>query len=68
MKRQRTPEQIAADLAKAKRWSERIAHERTPINKKRCQREMRQALLSATGPRPDGTDPLDGDEFKLEGF
>jgi len=68
VKRQRTPEQIAADRARAKRWAERIAHERTPLNKKRCQREAVRALLSATGPRPDGSDPLDGREFKLEGI
>lgn len=67
MKRERTPEQIAADRAKAKRWAKRISHERSPINKKRCQREMIRALLSLTGPRTDGTDPLDRDEFKLEG-
>jgi len=67
MKHLRTPEQIAADQAKAKRWAKRIAHERTPINKKRCQREMIRALLSATGPRPDGTSPLDEDQFQLEG-
>ncbi len=67
MTRQRTREQMAADRAKAKRWAKRIAHERTPINKKRCQREMLRALFSALGPRPDGSDPLDGDSFKLEG-
>lgn len=64
----RTPEQKAADRAKARRWAERIAHERTPINKKRCQREAVRALLSATGPRLDGSDPLDVREFKLEGI
>lgn len=68
MKDQRTPEQIAADRARAKRWAKRIAHERTSINKQRCQREAVRALLRATGPRLDGSDPLDGREFKLEGI
>lgn len=67
MKDPRTPEQIAAARAKALRWAERIQHERSAINKKRCQREMIRALLSATGPRTDGSDPLGNDEFRLEG-
>lgn len=68
MKDQRTPEQKAEARAKALRWAKRIPRERSVINKKRCQRQLVRALLSATGPRTDGSDPLGEDEFQLEGI
>lgn len=54
-------------IRRAKRWAERIAQEKSPLNKARCQRQMMRVLFSALPPKPDGTHPLDADQLKLEG-
>lgn len=54
-------------IRQAKRWSTRIAREKSPLNKARCQRQMMRALFSALPPKRDGSHPLDADQLKLEG-
>ena len=56
-----------AAMARAKRWSRRVAAARSAPDQRRCVRQCLMALYSTLPPKRDGSHPLDAQQLKLEG-